>query len=121
MEKQVNEVSLKYKSKLTGGIIIDPATGEIYGMALSPTFDLNKFGDEKDVSVYNNPLVEGLYEMGSIIKPLTVAAGLDTGAVTANTKYNDTGSVTLDKSTFYNWISSFWKKYYIRMIIERFG
>ncbi len=102
LEKTVNAVNEKYNSRLTGGIIIDPTTGEIYAMAVSPTFDLNKFSAEKDLSVFNNPLVDGLYEMGSIIKPLTVAAGLDTGAVTADTKYNDTGSLTLDTYTIYN-------------------
>lgn len=103
LEKKVAEVSTKYNSKLTGGIIIDPMTGEIYAMALSPTFNLNKFSEVDDISVFNNPLVEGLYEMGSIIKPLTMAAGLDSGAVTALTTYNDTGSLTLDKSTIYNY------------------
>jgi len=102
LEDQVNAVNQKYSSKVTGGIIIDPMTGEIYAMAVSPTFDLNKFGEEKDISVFNNPLVEGLYEMGSIIKPLTMAAGIDMGAVTANTTYNDTGSLTLDTATIYN-------------------
>ncbi|MFA7252901.1 MAG: penicillin-binding protein 2 [Candidatus Paceibacterota bacterium] len=101
-EKKVAEVSHQYNSKLTGGIIIDPLTGEIYALALSPNFNPNKFSLEKDLSVFNNPLVEGLYEMGSIVKPLTVAAGLDTGAITATTKYNDKGSLTLDGYTIYN-------------------
>jgi len=101
-EKKIGEVSLEYSSKLTGGIIIDPMTGEIYAMALAPNFDLNKFNEEKDLSIYNNPLVEGLYEMGSIIKPLTIAAGLDSDVITANTKYNDKGSLTLDGYTIYN-------------------
>jgi len=102
LEKKVKEISDTYQSSLTGGIIIDPNTGEIYAMALSPTFNLNKFSEEKDISVFNNPLVEGLYEMGSIIKPLTMAAGLDFGAVTVNTTYNDTGSLTMDTATIYN-------------------
>lgn len=102
LEQKVAEVSAKYNSKLTGGIVIDPITGEIYAMAISPTFDLNKFNEEKDLSIFNNPLVEGLYEMGSIIKPLTMAAGLDSGAITAETEYNDTGSLTLDTYTIYN-------------------
>jgi stage V sporulation protein D (sporulation-specific penicillin-binding protein) len=101
-EKTLASISEKYGSTLTGGIIIDPNTGEIYAMGLSPTFDLNKFNEEKNISVFNNPLVEGLYEMGSIIKPLTVAAGLDSGSITAETVYNDTGSLTLDTFTIYN-------------------
>jgi len=103
LEKKVGEVSKEYRSKLTGGIIIDPMTGEIYAMAVSPTFNLNKFNEETDPSVYNDPLVEGLYEMGSIIKPLTMAAGIDSNAVTADTKYNDTGSLSLDTYTIYNY------------------
>jgi cell division protein FtsI/penicillin-binding protein 2 len=103
LEEQVTKISEKYDSKLTGGIIIDPMTGEIYAMALSPIYNLNKFSEEKDLSIFNNPLVEGLYEMGSIIKPLTMAAGIDSGAVTADTTYNDLGSLTLDTYTIYNY------------------
>ncbi len=103
LEKTVDTVSTQYKSKLTGGIIIDPMTGEIYAMALSPTFNLNKFNEETDLSIFNNPLVEGLYEMGSIIKALTMAAGLDSGAVIAETTYKDTGSISLDGYTIYNY------------------
>jgi cell division protein FtsI/penicillin-binding protein 2 len=98
----ITEISDQYHSKLTGGIIIDPTSGEIYAMALAPNFNLNNFSQEKDLSVFNNPLVEGLYEMGSIIKPLTMAAGLDTGAIVATTKYNDKASITLDTYTIYN-------------------
>ena len=103
LQKQVSAVQAKYSSQITGGIIIDPMTGSIYAMALSPTFNLNKFSDEKDISVFNNPLVEGLYEMGSIVKPLTLAAGLDTGAITAKTTYNDTGSIKLNGSVISNY------------------
>ena len=71
LEKVVGQVSTEYKSKITGGIIIDPLTGEIYALAITPTFNLNKFNLEKDLTIFNNPLVEGLYEMGSIIKALT--------------------------------------------------
>jgi cell division protein FtsI/penicillin-binding protein 2 len=103
LEKELATVSKKYNSKLTGGIIIDPTTGEIYALSVSPTFNLNTFTSEKDISVFNNPLVEGLYEMGSIIKPLTMAAGLDTGVITAETKYNDKGALTLNGYTIYNY------------------
>ena len=103
LQKQVSVVQIKYSSQITGGIIIDPTTGAVYAMALSPTFNLNKFGNEKNISVFNDPLVEGLYEMGSIVKPLTLAAGLDTGAINANTTYNDTGSIKLNGKVVSNY------------------
>jgi cell division protein FtsI/penicillin-binding protein 2 len=41
--------------------------------------------------------------MGSIMKPLTIAAGLDTGVITANSTYNDMGKITLNKKTISNY------------------
>jgi len=102
LEQVLGEVQKRWSSELSGGIIMDPKTGEIYAMGATPSFDPNHFQTEKDIRVFSNPLVENVYEMGSIIKPITMAAGLDAGAVTANTTYLDTGSVTADAKTIYN-------------------
>jgi Cell division protein FtsI/penicillin-binding protein 2 len=40
--------------------------------------------------------------MGSIIKALTIAAGIDSGAVDENTYYQDNGSVNMNGYTIYN-------------------
>lgn len=86
-----NDIFKKYDATQAMGIIMDPKTGEIYAMASVPTFDPNNFSKEKDQSVFINPLTEGVYEMGSIIKPLTLAAGIDTGVITSSTTYEDKG------------------------------
>lgn len=78
-----------------GGIIMDPKTGAVVAMAARPTFDLNDYG-AASISSFGNPLVENVYEFGSIMKPLTVAAALDAGAITPALTYNDRGSVVLD-------------------------
>jgi cell division protein FtsI (penicillin-binding protein 3)/stage V sporulation protein D (sporulation-specific penicillin-binding protein) len=72
-------------------------------MAVAPSFDLNSFNKQTDPLIYANPLAQNVYEMGSIIKPLTMAAGLDSGAVTPQTTYNDTGCIVVDKATICNW------------------
>ena len=41
--------------------------------------------------------------MGSIIKPLTVAAGIDSGTITEDTTYNDTGSIEVDGKKISNY------------------
>lgn len=102
VEKVVTDANNKWGSKLTGGIVIDPKTGQIYSMAVSPDFNINNFKKE-NVAVFANPLVSGAYEMGSIIKPLAMAAGLDSGAITAETTYNDTGFIKVDGSTIHNY------------------
>jgi cell division protein FtsI (penicillin-binding protein 3)/stage V sporulation protein D (sporulation-specific penicillin-binding protein) len=71
-------------------------------MAWSPTFDLNNF-KESDVSVFSNPMVEGRYEMGSIIKTMTMAIDLDAGAIKPNSTYYDAGCTTLNKKTVCNY------------------
>jgi len=86
-----------------GGIIIDPRTGEIYAMAALPDFNANNLKEEKDPRVFSNPLVENVYEMGSIIKPLTMAAALDTGVVTAASTYKDDGFLVLNNRRISNY------------------
>ena len=98
----LQETNDKYESKLTGAIVMDPRTGEIVAMNAVPSFDLN---DRSGATIeqFQNPLVENVYEMGSIIKPLTMAAGIDAGAVTAQTTYYDAGSIELNDYTIRNY------------------
>jgi cell division protein FtsI (penicillin-binding protein 3)/stage V sporulation protein D (sporulation-specific penicillin-binding protein) len=86
---------------MTGAIIMDPNTGSIYAMNAVPTFDLNSRQDAT-IEEFRNPLVEDVYEMGSIIKPLTMAAGLDSGAITRSSSYYDAGFITLNDYTIKN-------------------
>ena len=102
LERQLSAYDNAWHPKLSGGIIMNPQNGEIYALAVSPTFDLNDFKSQTDPLIYANPLVQNDYEMGSIVKPLTMAAGIDSGAITADTTYNDTGCITLDKKTICN-------------------
>lgn len=85
------ETKKQWNSETIGGIIMDPQTGAILAMETLPSFDPNNYSLVKDPSQFINQNVSGVYEMGSIIKPLTMASALDSGAVTEDTTYNDTG------------------------------
>jgi len=96
------EINAEYGSIETGGIIMNPATGEIVALDTVPSFDANDFANG-DPEYFGNPLVEHQYEFGSIVKALTIAAGLDSGAITPDTTYNDTGCMTLNNKKFCNY------------------
>lgn len=103
LETELEKVTANYSSDFTGGIIINPKTGEIHALALTPTFDPNSPQNEEDSKIFSNPLIENRYEMGSIVKALSFAAGLDSGAITARSTYNDPGCITLNTRTFCNY------------------
>mgnify|MGYP001599712649 FL=1 len=96
LEKTLEEVQDKWSSDSIGGIIMDPNTGLIYAMSARPTFNPNDLKDIKDPKVFSNPLVEEAYEMGSIIKPLTMMVGIDSGAIKTNSTYIDKGFLELN-------------------------
>ncbi len=83
-------------------VIIEPSTGNIIAMCGAPDFDPKKYGEVEDFSTYNNPAIFDPYEPGSIMKPLVMAAAIDVKAVTPNSTFVDTGSVTIDDFTIKN-------------------
>jgi stage V sporulation protein D (sporulation-specific penicillin-binding protein) len=102
LDTVLQETNDQYDSSLTGAIIMNPNTGEIIAMNAVPGFDLN---DRSDATIeqFRNPLVENVYEFGSTIKALTVAAGLDSGAIVPSTTYYDSGELTLNTFTIRNY------------------
>lgn len=102
LENELAAIREQWSSDQAGGIIINPMNGEIIAMAWDPSFDLNDF-KESNISLFNNHLVEGVYEMGSIIKPLTMAAGLDAGVVSATSTYYDAGFLVLNNKRIANY------------------
>lgn len=84
-------------------VVLDPQTGAIRGMASWPTFDPNQY-TRYDPEIYGrNPAISNLYEPGSTFKAITIAAGLQSGAYTADTLVNDAGSVFRYGYTLRNW------------------
>ncbi|OGG40416.1 hypothetical protein A2118_02770 [Candidatus Kaiserbacteria bacterium GWA2_50_9] len=118
LQEDLIKVTQKYSSKESGGIIMDPATGAIIAIANYPSYDANEL-QNVDPSVLGNPLVEHMHEFGSIMKPLTMTAGLDAGVITPTTTYNDTGCITVNTARICNWDLKARGVIEVRQIIEQ--
>jgi len=81
-------------------IIMDAATGEIVAMASLPDFDPNDRpappleGDPADHPLFNHA-VQGVYELGSVMKSFAVAQALDLGLVTPGTMVDTRGPLRI--------------------------
>jgi cell division protein FtsI/penicillin-binding protein 2 len=101
-EQILKDTVEKYQADNASMVIISPKTGAVLGMATYPTFDPNSFNTVTDQAVYRNRAVSDAYEPGSVFKAVTMAAGLEAGAITPDTTYEDTGSITLNGFTIRN-------------------
>ncbi len=102
LESELLATLNKWNADQAGGIIMNPQTGEIYAMVGLPDFDLNNFKKVSDIGVYRNPIVENVFEFGSVIKPLVMAGAIDADVVSPETKYTDNGFIVVDKKTINN-------------------
>ena len=68
-------------------VVIDVATGEVLAMVNLPTFNPNAVGTSAR-DAHRNRAVTDLFEPGSTMKPLTVAAGLEAGVITPTSMFN---------------------------------
>ena len=62
--------------------------GEIISMVSLPDFNLNKRENIKD-KIYINRATKGVYELGSVFKTFTLAAGINEGVIDTDTKFID--------------------------------
>lgn len=92
------------KAKATKGsvVVMDPNTGRVLAMANYPTYDANKYTEVEDYKLFLNSVVNEPYEVGSVMKVLSMGAGLDSGAVSVNSTFDNTGSVEVDGTMIRN-------------------
>lgn len=84
-------------------IAMEPDTGKIVAMANFPSFDPNQYAKEKDVAIFQNSAVQKIFEMGSVLKPVTMAIALNESRITPETSYVDQGFVKIGVETIYNY------------------
>ena len=75
-----------FRSKGSTAILMNVNNGQILSMVSYPDFDLNKRETVSDVNFINRA-TKGVYELGSVFKTFTVAAGLEEGLVETDTEF----------------------------------
>jgi cell division protein FtsI (penicillin-binding protein 3) len=80
LEDELRRGMLATNALGAAGLVLDADTGEVMAMASLPEFDPNTAGAAGAVNVFNRA-TNGVYELGSTFKPLTVAAAIDAGVV----------------------------------------
>lgn len=93
----------KYGAEAGEIVIMEPATGKILALATSPSYAQEEF-NEYSPELYKNPALTALYEPGSVMKTLTVSAGIDAGVITPDTECPTCdGPRKIDKYTIRTW------------------
>ena len=83
-------------------IVMNPRNGEVLALANYPSIDPNNFLEITDPNLLVNPVVQETYEPGSLMQTLTAAAALESGAITPNWTYNDSGLIEIGGREFRN-------------------
>ncbi|MBI2096889.1 MAG: penicillin-binding protein 2 [Candidatus Sungbacteria bacterium] len=102
IEKALSGLVEKWSAEEGTITVIDPMTGKILAMAGYPAFDANNYGEVEDFSAFLNQTIESQYELGSVMKPVTMAAAINEGLVSASSTYTDTGEVRIKGYTIKN-------------------
>ena len=92
-------------------IVMDPRNGEILAMTSTPRLDLSNYGNFQNEFLNGTPFnraISQAYEPGSVLKILTLAAALDTGSVTRDTPFFDSGAIVVGGVALYNWDGGAW-------------
>lgn len=111
MEEVVDQAMAETGASSATIVVVDPRVGDILAMATSPRMDLNEYWKYDQVYTDSTPFnraVSQAYEPGSVYKVLTMAAGLDSGAIAPETEFVDTGVFEIGGAFIYNWNSGAW-------------
>ncbi|WP_201587123.1 peptidoglycan D,D-transpeptidase FtsI family protein [Psychrobacter jeotgali] len=81
--KELEKAGRLQQARWSTGMIVDVQTGEVLALSTWPSFNSNNLNEMTGENQRNRALLD-VFEPGSVMKPFTVAAALDSGKYTAN-------------------------------------
>jgi penicillin-binding protein 2 len=115
IDRQIQEAAEAAMAGKKGAVVaMNPTTGEILAMVSRPSFDPNMFAQrisgedwQRIATDSTHPLqnraFQAQYPPGSIFKLIVAIAGLESGAITPETRYSDPGYFMLGNHKFDDW------------------
>lgn len=98
LEDELRRGMLATNALGAAGVVLDVDTGEVMALASLPEFDPNTAGASGARNVFNR-VTNGVYELGSTFKPLSIAAAIDAGVVRDLSKQWNAAPVEVAKRT----------------------
>ena len=81
LEDEMSRAMADTNAKGAAGVILDVDTGEVVALASLPSFNPNLIDDAGEANIFNR-VTNQVYELGSVMKPITIASAIDAGTVT---------------------------------------
>ena len=99
IRQELIQAQLDFNNVGSAAILMNVENGAILSLISLPDYDLNK-RVSIDSDVFTNKITLGVYELGSVFKTFTIAAGLENKLINPNTVFkNLESSITCDKYT----------------------
>jgi cell division protein FtsI/penicillin-binding protein 2 len=92
----------KYNAESGSVLIMDPTTGGIVAWADYPSYNANSFA-QTNPSLFLDNISSAVYEPGSVMKVVTLAGAINSGAITPSTVINDPGYLNVGGYRIYDW------------------
>ena len=104
IERELDNVVLRYNPDGAWAIAMDPNTGEILGMSSRPNFNPNSYKNYDTETINRNMAIWASYEPGSTFKILTLSAAVNEGKVDLlKDTFYDGGSINVDGARIKCW------------------
>jgi cell division protein FtsI/penicillin-binding protein 2 len=92
----------KYHAESGSVLIMDPTTGGIVAWADYPSYNANDF-THTDTALFKDNVASYVYEPGSVMKVVTLAGAINSGAIAPDTVINDPGYLNVGGYRISDW------------------
>ncbi len=99
-------------------VILDTQTGGVLGWASDPSFNANHFATTPSQEL-SDPIAGSVYEPGSVMKVVTLAGALNSGAITPQTTIDDPGYIVVDGQQLNDWNNAAWGTVSYTRVLEQ--